>query len=84
MSAMDQPDLDLTGGTPQFYLWHYGTRVLGELKTVEALDLLIANSELHDGTPFPFNHRPALGAVVDMGEAALPKLQATLRDNPDR
>ena len=84
LSSMDQPNLDLTGGTPQFYLWFYGTKVLGELKAVEALDLLIANFDLHDGTPFPFNHHPALGGVIDMGETALPKLQATLRENPDR
>src|ERR1044071_5683859 len=35
ISVMDQPNLDLTGGTPQFFLWHYGTRLLGELKAVE-------------------------------------------------
>lgn len=84
VSAMDQPNLDLTGGTPQFYLWHYGTQLLGELKAVEALDLLIANFDLHDGTPFPLNHRPALGGVIDMGEIALPKLQVVLRQHPDR
>ena len=84
ISAMDQPDLDLTGGSPQFYLWHYGTKLVAELKAVEALDLLITNFDLHDGTPFPFNHHPALGAVIAMGDVALPKLQATLKDNPDR
>lgn len=81
MSAMDQPDLDLTGGTPQFFLWHYGTRLLGELKAVEALDLLIANFDLHDGSGFPLNHYPALGGVIDMGETALPKLEVELREN---
>lgn len=84
MSAMDQPNLDLTGGTSQFFLWHYGTRLLSELKAVEALDLLVANMDLHDGTPFPFDHHPALGAVIDMGEIALPKLQRLLLENSDR
>ena len=84
LSAMDQPNLDLAGGTPQFYIWHYGIQVLGELKAVEALDLLIANFDRHDGTPFPLNHHPAIGGVIDMGEIALPKLQGTLRENPDR
>ena len=83
LSAMNQPRLDLTGGEPQFYLWHYGTRLLSELKAVEALDLLIANFDLHDGTSFPFNHHPALVGVIDMGEIALPKLQAVLKDYPD-
>ena len=84
MKAMDQPELDLTGGTPQFFLWHYGTRLLGELKAVEALDLLIANMHLHDGSGFPFNHYPAIGGVIDMGEIALPKLESVLVKHPDR
>ena len=84
MSAMDQPDLDLTGGTPQFYLWHYGTWLLGELKAVEAMDLLIANFLQHDGSGFPLNHYPALSGAIDMGEVALPKLQSALKEHPDR
>ena len=84
MSAMDQPRLDLTGGTPQFFLWHYGTRLLGDLRATEALDLLIAKFDLHDGSGFPFNHYPALGGVINMGEIALPKLQTVLKQHPDR
>jgi len=84
LSAMDQPNLDLTGGTPQFYLWHYGTRLLGELKAVEGLDLMIANFDRHDGSGFPLNHYPALVGVIEMGEVALPKLQTVLKQNPDR
>jgi hypothetical protein len=84
MSAMDQRGLDLTGGTPQFYLWHYGTELLGELKAVEAIDLLIAHFDLNDGSGFPLNHYPALGGVIDMGEIALPKLETALMVNPDR
>jgi hypothetical protein len=84
LSAMDQPNLDTTGGQPQFYVWHYGARLLGEMKAVEALDFLVANFDLNDGTPFPFNHHPAIGAVVDMDEIALPKLQTVLMNNPDR
>lgn len=82
--AMDQRDLNITSGTPHFFVWHYGTRLLGELKAVEALDFLIANFHLHDGSGFPLNHYPALGAVIDMGEVALPKLQVELKENPDR
>ena len=84
ISAMDQPNLDLTGGTPQFFLWHYGTKLLGELKAVEAMDLLIANFLQHDGSGFPLNHYPALGGAIHMGEVALPKLQSALKEHPDR
>jgi len=84
MVAMDQPNLDLAAGSPHFFLWHYGTQLLGELKATEALDLLIANFDRHDGSGFPLNHYPALGGVILMGEIALPKLQTVLRENPDR
>jgi hypothetical protein len=83
LSAMDKPNLDLTGGTPQFYVWHYGIQVLGNLKAVEALDLLIASFDLNDGTGFPLDHHPALVGVIDIGEVALPKLQTVLKENSD-
>jgi hypothetical protein len=83
LAEMDQPNIDLTGGQPQFYLWHYGTKLLGELKAVEALDLLIANLDRDDGTPFPFDHHPALVTVIDMGEISLPKLQQVLKETSD-
>lgn len=84
MSAMDQPNVELTVGTPPFFLWHYGTQLLGELKATEALDLLIANFNRHDGSGFPFDHYPALGGVIIMGEIAMPRLQTALREHPDR
>jgi len=84
MSAMDQPNVDLTSGTPQFFIWHYGAQLFGDLKATEALDLLIANFNRNDGSGFPLNHYPALGAVIRMGEIALPKLQLVLLESPDR
>lgn len=83
MSAMDQTNLDLTAGTPQFFLWHYGAQLFGDLKVTQALDLLIANFNRDDGSGFPLNHYPALGGVIRMGEIALPKLQMALLENPD-
>jgi hypothetical protein len=84
IAALDKPNLDLLSDRPSFYLWHYGSKLLADLKAVEALDLLIAHLELNDGSSFPLNHYPALGGVIDMGEIALPKLDAVLRQNPDR
>jgi hypothetical protein len=84
MTAMDKPNLDLFSDRPSFYLWHYGSELLADLKAVEALDLLIAHLDLNDGTPFPLNHYPALGAVINMGEYSLPKLNSVLRQNPSR
>jgi len=84
MEAMDQPNVDLVRDRSSFYLWHYGTEVLGDLKAVEALDLLIKHLDLNDGTPFPMNHHPALVGVIRMGPVAIPKLNAVLSQSTDR
>lgn len=81
---MDTPEVDLVRDRDKFYLWHYGTELLADLKAVETLDLLINNLDLNDGTPFPLGHHPALVAVIQMGPIALPKLNAVLIKNSDR
>ena len=81
MSALDKPITDLQRNRSHFYLWHYGSEILATLKAEEALDLLIEHFDLHDGTPFPLNHHPALVNVIRMGSVAIPKLDAILRKN---
>ena len=83
VNAMDQPRLDLAFDRPSFYLWHYGTALLADLKAVESLDFLIQHWDLDDGTPFPLGHHPSLVAVIDMGEIAIPKVEAVFRQSPD-
>jgi hypothetical protein len=78
IAALKNANRDLVLDRPSFFLWYYGSKLLADLKAVEALDLLITNFDLHDGTPFPFNHRPALGAIIHIGEAAIPSLNAVL------
>lgn len=80
MSAMNQPKPDLPRDTPQINIWHYGPRLLGELKAVESLDLLVANFQLHDESWFPLIHDSAVSGIIEMGEVALPKMQAVLRE----
>jgi hypothetical protein len=81
ISAMDKSQIDLLADRPTFYLWHYGTRLLADLKAVEAIDFLTAHFDLDDGTPFPLSHHPALVAVIEMGEIAIPKLELLLKQN---
>lgn len=76
MRAMDKPN-------PGLYVWLFGAEILPALRAVEALDLLIANLQEHDGTPFPLSHHPAMTAVGRMGVLALPKLITALRESPD-
>ena len=78
IAKLDQTDRDLLLNRPSFFLWHYGSKLLADLKAVEALDLLIANFDLHDGTPFPFDHHPALVAAANIGEEAIPALKSVL------
>lgn len=83
VKEMDKPDLDLARDRGSFYLWHYGSEMLSDLRAIEALDFLIAHLELHDGTPFPLNHHPAMVAVVRMGKIAMPNLEAALMKTRD-
>ena len=84
MKAMDQPDLDLLRSQGSYDTWTYGAQILGELKAVEALDLLIAHLNSTDGLSINMNHFPAVAGVIAMGQIAIPKLASALRQNPDR
>ncbi|HET8669351.1 MAG TPA: hypothetical protein VFM05_01635 [Candidatus Saccharimonadales bacterium] len=83
IATLDKTDRDLLLNRSSFFLWHYGSKLLAELKAVEALDLLIANFDLHDGTPFPFDHHPAIMAAAHIGEEAIPALKSTLYGSSD-
>lgn len=78
IAALENADRDLLLARSSFFLWHYGSKLLADLKAVEALDLFIRNFDLHDGTPFPFNHHPSIRAVIDIGEEAIPALRNVL------
>jgi hypothetical protein len=83
MSGMDKPNLDLTNDPASYSLWYSGARLLADLKAYEALDLLIANLNVNDGTTMSPSHYPALGGVIRMGPVAIPKLGKVLRESPD-
>ncbi len=85
MKALDRPNIDFTADNDSYHLWRYGAELLGELKATEALDLLIPRLVLMNkgAISTSMNHRPALKGVVKMGAAAIPKLDAALRSNPD-
>lgn len=84
MHSMDKPDLDFDGDANSYYLWRYGSELLGELKASEALDLLISHLDSHTKTfSSSMSHMPALRGVIEMGPMALPKLDTTLKGNPD-
>ena len=83
ISKLEKTDRDLLLNRSSFFLWHYGSKLLTDLKAVEAMDLFIANFDLHDGSPFPFNHYPALVAAANMGEEAIPALKSVLDGRGD-
>jgi HEAT repeat protein len=76
---------DLQNDDSAFRLWAKGSGVLGELKAVEALDLLIAHLNLSDGWfSASMVHEPVVGAIEKMGEVAVPKLAVALKHNRDK
>lgn len=83
--AMDKPNLDFLRDRESFFLWSNGAAILGELGAVEALDLLIDRANLHDGLfSASMHHQPAIGGIIAMGGAAVPKLSDALRHNQNR
>jgi HEAT repeat protein len=84
ISALDKPNLDLFRDQANLYLWIHGAELLGDLKATEGLNFLISHLDLNDGTSFPLNHHPAVGAVIKMGPVAIPKLAAVLMHSSDR
>jgi len=83
MKAMDRPGLDIRRDQASYYLWREGSRLLGELKASEALDLLISHIGMNDGEwSVSMVHQPALGGIIEMGPIAVPKLSVLLR-SPD-
>lgn len=67
-----------------FFLWLHGASVLADLKSTEALDLLIANIDFTDGwsASISESHFPALAAILRIGSTAIPKLQVVLSNDP--
>ena len=83
--AMDSPSLNLVSNQREFFLWSNGSKILGDLKAVEALDLLIDHLNLNDGLySSSMCHQPAVGGVEAMGDVAIPKLTAALQRSPNR
>jgi hypothetical protein len=64
--------------------WLYGTEVMVKLRPYEALDFLLSNLTLSDGTGFGSAHLPATKAVIKIGSIAIPKLSLVLRNSSDR
>ena len=84
MSAMKESDPDYRRDSTTYYLWSYGSELLGDLKAEEAIDLLISHMGFTYGSfSSSMNHQPVLKGVIRMGEITIPKLNAVLRNNPD-
>jgi hypothetical protein len=78
--AMDQPNLDFERHIPDYYLWREGSQLLGELRAVEALDLLISHLDLTNGFhSSSMVFQPAILGVRQMGQVAIPKLALALQ-----
>lgn len=85
IQAMNKPNLNFVFDRRSFYLWSNGSVILGELKAVEALDLLIEHLDLNDGEfSASMSHQPAYQGVTLMGVLAIPKLSLALQHKNQR
>ena len=64
--------------------WQRGREVMANLRPYEALDFLISNLTLYDGTGIGSAHIPATEAVIKIGPIAIPKLYSALRNSANR
>lgn len=78
IAAMQQSSAEANADRRRYSLWDNGADVLARLRANEALDLLIANLDLTDGFSISLSHYPAVGAVIAIGQTAIPKLQLVL------
>ena len=83
--SMTKPNLNFISDKSSYFLWLHGSIVLGELKAVEALDLLIDHLDLNDGSfSASMAHQPAILGITAMGVVAVPKLKVALQHNANR
>jgi hypothetical protein len=79
-SVKKQKELDGTtivlGSTMPY--WKSVTRVFAELRSSEALDVLIACIACGNGYSGSFNEQPSMDALIKLGDTAIPKLSAAL------
>ena len=85
ISTMAQATNPTTNQYENFFLWLHGASLLANLKSTEALDLLIANIDFTDGwsASISESHFPALAAILRIGRPAIPKLQVVLSNDPE-
>jgi HEAT repeat protein len=85
IASMDKPNLDFVSNQSDYYLWLEGSKILGDLKATQSLDLLIAHLDLNNGSfGASMNHQPAIPGIIEMGTVAVPKLAEALRHNKNR
>ncbi len=85
INAMSKANPDLIDDPQSYHLWSTGAVLLGELKAVEALDLLIPRLDLNDGHFSASGvHQPVVFGIRKMGSLAVPKLDVALKHNANR
>ena len=63
----------------RYQAWYNASAILGELRAAEAIEVLVKYLDFSDGVVgFPLANRPAVNALVQIGEPAVPKLSSTL------
>jgi HEAT repeat protein len=83
IAAMQQSPVGAAAEDRKYTLFHNAERVLAQLKATEAVDVLMANLTLTDGMSISIGHFPAVLALIDIGQPAIPKLEVVLNKDPE-
>lgn len=63
----------------RYQTWYDAAEIVGELRAVEAIDVLVKYLDFTDGVVgFPLANRPAVNALVGIGKPAVPNLISAL------
>lgn len=82
--TMDRPISAYKDSADRFNIWRAGAHLLGHLKATEAVDFLVAHLDYSSGLfSATMSQQPALHALIEIGEGAIPKLSDVLGHHPD-
>jgi HEAT repeat protein len=85
LRAMNEQNPNVETDRSSYFLWSNGAAILGDLKAVEALDLLIEHLDLNDGFfSASMAHQPLVLGLEKMGIVAVPKLGIALQHHMSR
>jgi len=85
IGILNKPNATVVSDPELFNLWRTVANLLGEIRAVEAVDVLVSHLDLHSPVfSTTMSQQPALQAVIRIGPGALGRLEAVLKNDSNR